>query len=154
MVFVADDLGAWLTGLLADAGRRKLTTVVLGTDQERALRRPPRPQSNSPPRSCAQAMMSGPPSWRWWSARSSASRCPGAPLAGQATVLEGLQTGIAGQLAVLDDASLTGTDRSSADVLGVTGRVLAAKLTGHLVREIVVRGSAAGRCFRWPPAER
>jgi len=37
-VFVADDLGAWLTGLLADAGRRKLTALVLGTDQERALR--------------------------------------------------------------------------------------------------------------------
>jgi hypothetical protein len=34
MVFVADDLGAWLVGLLADAGRKKLTTLVLGTDQE------------------------------------------------------------------------------------------------------------------------
>ena len=42
----------------------------------------------------------------------------GAPLAGQATVLEALQAGIAGQLAVLDDASLTGTGQSSADVLG------------------------------------
>ena len=31
MVFVADDLGAWLVGLLADAGRRKLTTLVLGS---------------------------------------------------------------------------------------------------------------------------
>ena len=29
---------AWLVGLLADAGRKKLTTLVLGTDQERALR--------------------------------------------------------------------------------------------------------------------
>ena len=38
MVFLADDLGAWLVGLLADAGRKKLTTLVLGTDQERALR--------------------------------------------------------------------------------------------------------------------
>jgi hypothetical protein len=36
--FIADDLGAWLTGLLADAGRRKLTALVLGTDQEQALR--------------------------------------------------------------------------------------------------------------------
>jgi hypothetical protein len=34
MVFVADELGAWLVGLLADAGRKKLTTFVLGTDQE------------------------------------------------------------------------------------------------------------------------
>lgn len=38
MVFVADDLGAWLIGLLADAGRKKLTTLVLGTEQQRALR--------------------------------------------------------------------------------------------------------------------
>lgn len=38
MVFVADDLGAWLAGLLADAGRKKLTTLVLGSEQERALR--------------------------------------------------------------------------------------------------------------------
>jgi hypothetical protein len=38
VVFVADDLGAWLVGLIAEAGRKKLTTWVLGTDQERALR--------------------------------------------------------------------------------------------------------------------
>ena len=38
IVFVADDLGAWLIGLLADAGRKKLTSLVLGTDQQRALR--------------------------------------------------------------------------------------------------------------------
>jgi hypothetical protein len=39
VVFVADDLGAWLVGLVADAGRRKLTALVLGSDQERALRK-------------------------------------------------------------------------------------------------------------------
>jgi hypothetical protein len=38
VVFVADDLGAWLVGLLADAGRRKLVAFVLGDEQERALR--------------------------------------------------------------------------------------------------------------------
>ncbi len=38
MVFVADDLGAWLTGLLADTSRKKLTALILGTEQERALR--------------------------------------------------------------------------------------------------------------------
>jgi hypothetical protein len=44
MVFAADNLGAWLTGLLADAGRKRPTTLVLGTDQERARRSgPPRP---------------------------------------------------------------------------------------------------------------
>jgi hypothetical protein len=38
VVFVADDLGAWLVGLLADAGRKKLITVVFGDRQQRALR--------------------------------------------------------------------------------------------------------------------
>ena len=69
---------------------------------------------------------------------------PSAPPAKHWTVLDTLQAGIAGQLAVLDDAGLTGTGQSSADVLGVPGTVLADKLTGHLVREIIVRGSGGG----------
>lgn len=39
MVFVADDLGAWLVAVLADAGRRQLATLVFGGEQQRALRR-------------------------------------------------------------------------------------------------------------------
>ena len=39
MVFVADALGGWLVGQLTDAGRKKLTELVLGSEQERALRR-------------------------------------------------------------------------------------------------------------------
>ena len=38
MVFIADDLGAWLVALVADAARKRLITWVLGSDQERALR--------------------------------------------------------------------------------------------------------------------
>ena len=45
---------------------------------------------------------------------------------------------------MLDDAGLTGTWQSSAEVLGVPGTVLADKLTGHLVREIMFRGSRGG----------
>ena len=41
------------------------------------------------------------------------------PRAGPVMLVEGLEAGIAGQLAVLDDAELTGTGQSSADVLGV-----------------------------------
>jgi hypothetical protein len=44
---------------------------------------------------------------------------------------------------------VTATEQSSADVLGVEATELAAKLTAHLLREIVVRGSGGGRCFRW-----
>ena len=35
MVFVADALGARLVEQLADAGRRKLTELLLGSEQER-----------------------------------------------------------------------------------------------------------------------
>src|SRR5260370_13597100 len=62
-------------------------------------------------------------------------------LAGQQTVLDALQAGVASQLAVLDDARLTGTGQSSAEV---PGGVVAEKLTGHLVREIVLRGARGG----------
>src|SRR5262245_59039695 len=37
VAFIADDLGGWLVGRLADAGRKKLTVLMLGSEQERAL---------------------------------------------------------------------------------------------------------------------
>jgi len=147
MVFVADDLGAWLVGLFADAGRKKLITFVLGTDQERALR------------TAAMAAV----------LRTAEELCPddddqaehvalvisqvfSEPIpavlpAGHETLLEGLQAGIAGQLAVLDDGSLTGTEQSSANLLGFPAGTLAQKLTGHLMREIVSRGARGGPLF-------
>jgi hypothetical protein len=39
VVFVADDLMAWLVGKLADAGSKRLITWAFGSDQERELRR-------------------------------------------------------------------------------------------------------------------
>jgi tetratricopeptide (TPR) repeat protein len=144
VVFVADDLAAWLTGLLADAGRKKLTTLVLGTDQQRALRSAAtvavqRTAGELRPDDAEQAgnvalvvsQVFGEPA-------------PGAPLAGDETMLEGLQARIAGQLAALDDASLTGTAQSSADVLGVGVTELAEKLTANLLREIMASGSGGG----------
>ena len=147
MVFVADDLGAWLIAVLADAGRKKLTALVLGSDQERALRLAAtvavqrtaaelRPGDDEQAEELAMVVSEvfGEP-------------VPRAPLAGVETVLEALQAGVAGQLAVLDDASLTGTGQSSAEVLGVPGAVVAAKLTAHLLWEIEVRGSRGGPLF-------
>ena len=144
MVFVADDLAAWLVGLLADAGRRKLTAVVLGSDQERALRQAAtvavglvseelRPDGSEQAEELAMVLSQifGQP-------------MPDASLRVHATLLEALQAGIARQLAVLDDASLTGTGQSSAEVLELSFTTMAEKLISRLVREIVVRGSRGG----------
>ena len=144
MVFVVDDLAAWLVGLLADAGRKKLTTLVLGDAQERALRQAAIAAvqdtadelSPSDVQRAGQIAMVIREVFR--------APVPDAPLAGVATLVEGLQAGIAGQLAALDDADLTGTRQSSAEVLGVPVTVLADRLTSHLVREIMFRGSRGG----------
>ncbi len=144
MVFVADDLAAWLVGLLADAGRKKLTTLVLGDAQERALQQAAiaAVQDTADELSPTDGQRAG----QIAMVINEVFRAPGpdAPLAGVATLVEGLQAGIAGQLAVLDDVGLTGTWQSPAEVLGVPGTVLADRLTGHLVREIMLRGSRGG----------
>ena len=142
-MFVADDLGAWLVGLLADAGRKKLTALVLGSDQERALRKAAAAAVQD---TAADMSPSAEQAGQFAMVISEVFRgpVPDAPLAGSVTMLEGLQAGIASQLAVLDDADRTGTGQSSAEVLGVSAAVLAEKLTGHLVREIMFRGSGGG----------
>ena len=144
MVFVAEALGGWLVEQLADAGRKKLTELILGSEQERALRRAAdaavwataEEVSPSGGEQAGQVAMVISEVFR--------DPVPDAPLSGPVMLLEGLQAGIAGQLTVLDDVERTGTGQSSADVLGVPGTVLADRLTGHLVREIIVRGSGGG----------
>jgi hypothetical protein len=144
VVFIADDLAAWLVGVLADAGRKRLTTWAVGGDQERALRQAATaavrltvgelcPEDGA--RAEELAMVIG---------QVFRAPVPEALLAGGVTILEAVQARIAGQLAVLDDAGLTGTGESSAQLLGLSGAVLAEKLTSHLVREIVVRGARGG----------
>jgi len=144
MPFVADDLGAWLIGLLADAGRKKLTALVLGSEQQRALRKAATAAVQATagelsPDDAEQAAQLARVVDQVFKAP-----VPGVPLAGDVTVLEELSAGIAGQLAVLDDASMTGTGQSSAQVEGLTAAALAETLTGQLIREIVVRGSRGG----------
>lgn len=147
MVFVADDLAAWLIGLLADRGRRRLTTVLLGTEQERALRsaattavrqtaRDLRPDDDEQAEHVALVI-----------SQVFSEPAPDASLDRHTTVLEALQAGISRQLAILSDTSLTGTGQSSAEVLGVAGSALAEKLAGHLVREILLRGARGGPLF-------
>ena len=141
MVFVVDAFGTWLVEQLADAGRKKLTALILGDEQERALRR----AADAAIRATAAEIS---PSDGGWAEQAVGvigqvfdDPVPDAPRAGPVMLLEGLHTRIARQLAVLDDASVTGTGQSSADVLGVPGAVLADRLTSHLVREILVSGS-------------
>jgi hypothetical protein len=144
VAFVADDLSAWLIALLADGVRRRLTTLVLGDELDRALR------------SAAKAAIE----------LTAADLCPDddgraeqvaavinevfrtpvsdALLARHTTMLKALEAGIINQLAVLDDASLTGTGVSSADALGIPAGVLADKLTGHLVQQITLRATRGG----------
>ena len=144
MGFIADDLAAWLAGLLADAGRRKVAALVFGTDQQRALRqavtdaiqltaRELCPEDDQRAKHLAMVLN-----------QVSAEPIPGVPLGEKGTGLEALRAAIVRHLAVLEDVALTGTGQSSADLLGVPGGVMAEKLTNHLLREIIIRGSQGG----------
>jgi hypothetical protein len=144
VVFVADDLAAWLVGLLAEAGRRRLITWAFGSDQERALKQAAvvavdrsveelRPEGGE--RAEELAMVIG---------RVFTAPVPEALLAGSATMLEAVHAGIAGRFALLDDVGLTGTTDSSAKLLGLSAAVLAETLSTNLLREILIRGARGG----------
>jgi tetratricopeptide (TPR) repeat protein len=144
VVFIADDMTAWLLGLLADAGRRKLSALILGTDQERAL------QSAATAALWSTAADLRPDDER--EAEQIAlvigeifDPSAAAPsVTGQGTLLEAIQAGIADRMGLLDDRRLTGTGQSSAELLGTSGRELAGTLAGHLVREISARAAKGG----------
>src|SRR5450631_942491 len=124
VTFVADDLGAWLIGLLAEAGRKKLTALVLGSDQERALRKA---ATEAVQDTAAEMNLSAEQARRIAMVISKAFRKPvqDTPLAGAVTMLEMLQVGVVRQLAVLDDAGRPGTGLSPTGALPMPGTVLA-----------------------------
>lgn len=104
VVWVADDLGAWLVAVLADAGRRKLTTLILGDELDRALGQAAtaavqatawelRPGNQEGAGDLAQVI--------------SEVFAAAAPPGGPGTVLEAVQAGIAAQLAALEDPEVT-----------------------------------------------
>jgi hypothetical protein len=145
MVFLADDFTAWLVAIMADAGRRKLSQVFNGTDEQgKALR------------SAAAAAIK-------------ATACelrPGDEMAAEnlarvidelfkvptrddvhdadASASQALVTSISAQFAVLDDACMTGVGQSAADSLEVSTAELTEKLYGHLRQQIVLLGSRGG----------
>jgi tetratricopeptide (TPR) repeat protein len=142
--FIADDLGAWLIGLMADAGWKWAKTLVLGTDQQRALR--------SAAAAAIQLTATEVHADNEESAQHLArvidqvfhESVPSATAAGETTLLEALQARIAAQLAVLDDADLTAVGEPASAWLGVPGAVLAGLLTDYLLREIRFGGARGG----------
>ena len=144
MVFVADDLAAWLIFVLAEGGRKKLTSLIFGDDPERALR----PTATAAVQLAAEelclgdvargeelAIMVGP---------LFKTPAPRAPLGEQATMLEALQAAIDEQLKVLDDPGLAATVKSLTGMRDVSATIVAQKLSGHLVTEIMARGFRGG----------
>jgi len=138
-VFVVDDLVGWVVGRLADAGYQRLVMRVRGSDQEHALK--------EVVTAAVQATVSeiGPSDGEEADRiaeqinKAFRRRNPVPLPPGQTAVLEALQAGIAGQLSVLDDDGQSGVSLPGSPVSEV-----AAKLTGHLVRKIQVRGSPGG----------
>jgi Tetratricopeptide repeat len=147
VVFVADDLAAWLIFISAEGGRKKLTSLILGDDQKRALR----PAATEAVRLTAAELCPGDAKRAEELAimigQLFRTPVPGAPLGEQGTVLEALQVRIAEQLRLLDCPGLTVTLKSLTGMRDVSATVVAQKLTGHLVTEIVVRGSRGGSLF-------
>jgi hypothetical protein len=146
MVWVADDLAAWLVEQLADAGRRRLADFVLGDEFERALEQ----AATAAVRATANELSPGDADRAEHLAMVISERfgtpVPDVPT-GRMTVLETLRTGIAQQVAVLEDPELTETGMSSAEVAGVEAGVLAPVLTRHLLTRIVTRGARGGPLF-------
>lgn len=102
-VFVVDDLVGWLVGRVADAGYQKLTTRLLGSDQARALKQAVTAAVQG---TVAELGFSGGEADRVAEQinRAFGRRDPVPLPPEQATVLEALQAGIAGQLSAGDDA--------------------------------------------------
>ena len=107
MTFVVDDLAAWLVGALADAGVKKLTVLLFGTEQERALRDAATAAAEQSVRDLHLAG-DGPQARRMAEAIRKALGKPSliAPPAGQLTLLESLHASLRARLAALDDAGL------------------------------------------------
>jgi hypothetical protein len=139
----AGAFGSWLLGQVASDSRKRLTSVVLGDDQERALTA----AASSAVRRTAEELCPDNERRAVLAAVLTelfSEPIPGTSVSAHATLVESLQAAIARQLAVLDDADLTGTGTSAAELLEVPATVVTTMLTSHLFREIELRGLAGG----------
>jgi hypothetical protein len=150
MVFVAEAFAGWLVGQVADASRKRMGILLLGSDQERALQE----AATAAIRATAQQLRLGPEAADDSQGAKHLARVidqvfqqPQAveeSLTAHPTLLQGLQAGVIARLAVLDDVDITGTQSSSAELLGISVRELTDLLIGQLLRELVIRGAGGG----------
>ena len=144
MVLVVDDLAAWLIFILAEAGRKKLTSLAFGDDQKRALR----PAATEAIQLTAAELCSGDvmrtEELAIMIGQFFKTPVPGASLGEQATLLEAVQVAIAEQLKLVDNPRLAETVKFLTGGRDVSATIVAQKLAAHLLREIVARGSRGG----------
>jgi hypothetical protein len=145
MAFLADDFGAWLVAVLSDTGRKKLAQLLTGTDEQgRALRW----IATSAIRATAEELRPGNPQRAEHLARviDELFKIPTREDSSDAltTAAEALEASIGVQLAVLDDASMTGVGSTAADELEISTVELTEKIYGHLRRQILFSGSRGG----------
>ena len=145
MVFLADAFGAWLVEQFADATLKKVSGWILGSEQERSLRsvgvnavaktaHDLRPGASDEEVDHFSSVLN----------QVFDLHVPDSPLQNYPTILQALQARITEQISVLGDVSLTGTDKSAADILEVSVELLAGTLSRKVIQEIVARGSAGG----------
>jgi hypothetical protein len=144
-MWIADDLGAWLIGRLADAALKRLTTFALGTDQERALRSAAKAAAQRTAEELCPDDEERAERVAGDINRAFRALAPGVPSKAQATLLETLQAEIAGQLTQLDSRLLTSIGDSPANELEAPAENLAKRLTHNLIREIKARATDGGQ---------
>jgi tetratricopeptide (TPR) repeat protein len=150
MVFLAEAFAGWLVSYLADASRRGLSSRLVGNKLEVALQE----AATAAIQATAQELRPQPAPANEAQASDHLAHVidhvfgeaptPAEALATQATLLEGLEAGVAARLAVLGEAEITGTGQSSAELLGVDVTAVTESLIQHLLREILTRGVARG----------
>jgi uncharacterized protein YidB (DUF937 family) len=138
-VFVVDDLVGWLIGRLADAGYKKLIALLRGSDQARALRPAVMAAVEATVGEISPADQEQADRVAVQINKAFGKRKPVPLPPGEPTLLEALQAGIAAQLSGRDNAG-----EPAVSLPGVPVSEVADKLTGHLVREIMIRGSQPG----------
>ena len=127
----------------ADAAAKRLVTLVFGSDLDRALRQA---ANDSVEQTLGKlGTVSDEQVERLAKTIGKAFKKPmPSALAEHTTLLQALQAGVADKLAAVDDSARTGAEPSLAQLAGVPASVLADKLAGNLVQQIMLRGAQGG----------